>query len=76
MMVYGGRRNLDPANLNIYSRKRRDVNITLRPIYTIKNPLHPFGGWVVPRTGMNNFWRRDNLLQLPGFEPRTVQPVT
>lgn len=39
-----------------------------------KNPrTHWIGGRVGPRASVNCFWRRENILPMPGFEPWTIQ---
>lgn len=41
-----------------------------------KNPRnHLIRGWVSPRAGLGVAAEQTNLLPLPGFEPRSVQPI-
>jgi hypothetical protein len=40
-----------------------------------KNTTHCRESWVGPRTHMNGFWRRENVLSPTVFEPQTVLPV-
>ena len=51
----------------------RDEWSTLRPARFTPGiePRYPLG----PRPGLDVFGEEENLLPLPGFEPRTVQPV-
>ena len=37
--------------------------------------MHSIAGWMGPRAGMDSFGEEKMLLPLPGFEPRTVQPI-
>ena len=49
------------------------VNTTPRPLYPQERPgTHCIGGWVGPRVGLDG---REKSQPLPGFDPRTVQPV-
>jgi hypothetical protein len=39
-------------------------------------PLYPLNNWLDrPRTRYGRFGKEKNFLFLPGFEPRTVQPL-
>ena len=49
------------------------VNATPRPLYPGERPgTHYIGDWVGPRAGLDGCGKS---LPLPGFDPRTVQPV-
>ena len=37
--------------------------------------IHSIAGWMGPRAGLDGFGEEKMLLPLPGFEPRTVQPI-
>ena len=52
------------------------VNTTPRPLYPRKRPgTHCIGGWVGSRAGLDVFWTGAENIALPGFDPRTLQPV-
>jgi len=49
------------------------VNATPLPLYPRKRPgTHCTGGWVGSRLGMAGYGKS---YPLPGFDPRTVQPI-
>jgi hypothetical protein len=49
------------------------VNATPWPLYPRERPTaHCIGGWVATRAGLD---RGGKISPLPGFDPRTVQPV-
>ena len=51
----------------------RVVDATPRPLYPRERPgTHCIGGWLGPRAGLD---RCGKSRPLPGFDPRTVQPV-
>ena len=37
--------------------------------------IHSIADWMGPRAGLDSFREEKMLLLLPGFEPRTVQPI-
>ena len=50
------------------------VHATPRPLYPLERPgTHYIGGWVGPRAGLDGCGKSRPP---PGFDPRTVQPVT
>jgi hypothetical protein len=56
--------------------KAKKVNVTALPLDYQESRLVPTAegaGWVPEPMG--SFWIRENLLPLPRFEARTVQPV-
>jgi hypothetical protein len=55
-----------PPILNRYSRQRRVISFTLRPIYHRESPPPPGG----PQTQSGRFEEEHNLLLLPGIETR------
>jgi len=60
--------------LNLGARCGRVVNATPRPLYPLERPgTHCTGGWVGPRAGLDESGKSRHP---PGFDPRTVQPVT
>jgi len=55
MKACKGNRSVDPLILNLNTRWRWVVNVTLRPLYSPgKNPGTPgLGGWVETRAGLD-----------------------
>jgi hypothetical protein len=75
--TYRERRAIAPLILNLGTIWKAVVNFTPRPLYhrQINSGTHWAGGWLGPRVGLESFWKTENFLSLPGFEPRTVKPV-
>jgi len=77
MKIYRGSGRTAPLIPNLGRRWRWMVTLTTRPLYPrLKSRLYPvnrrMGG---PQMGTGRFGGKKNLLSLPGFEPRLVQPV-
>jgi hypothetical protein len=70
------RRGIPQLILNLDARLRSVVNITPRPLYFPGKDfrIHWRGSWASPNAG-TDVLRAEKNLPLPGYEPRTVQPV-
>jgi len=74
MKGHRGKRGIAPLILNLDTRRGSVVNFTPRPLFSWERtpiPAEKDAGWAPEPVW--SFWR--NLLPLPGFGPRTVQPV-
>ena len=69
-----GSRGIDLLFHDHGTRRGWGVSVTPRPLFTpAERPdTHCTGGWVGPRAGLD---RCGKSCPLPGFDPRTVQPV-
>ena len=65
-------RGVAPLFLNLGTRWRSVVNFTPQPLCRRKEPRYPLSGGL---GGSVLIGEEKNLLPLPAFEPRTVQPV-
>jgi len=76
MKAYGGIRGIAPLILDLSTTWRFVVQFTPWPLYPrniLRRPLNRrLSG---PQRGFGQFWRKENLLFLPVFEPPTDQPV-
>jgi len=60
--------------LNFRTRWSWVVNFTSCPLSLGKEPKYPWG-WVGSRTGLNGYGEEKISVAVPGFEPRTIQPL-
>jgi hypothetical protein len=70
--AYRGSRVVTPLILNLGGGRKLGVSIMLRPFYPQERTRDLLSRWL---GGAWTFWGIENLLFLPGFEPRIVQPV-
>jgi len=76
MKAYRGSRGINPLILNFGARWRSVINITPRLLHPQKEPDYPVQRRVGGRQSQAGHFEGDkNLLALPGFEPRTIQPA-
>jgi hypothetical protein len=69
----GRGRGIDLLFLDLRTAKGWVVSTTPRPLYPREiSGTHCTGGWVGPRAGLDVC---EKSRPLPGFDPRTVQPI-
>jgi len=75
--AYGGSKVTASLILGLGTKGRWKINFTFRPFYIPGRNLgtHWIGGWSTPELVAESFADEKHLLYLPGFDPRTVQPV-
>jgi hypothetical protein len=76
MKTYRERRRVSPLILNLDTRHRWVVNCTPRPLCPQeRTPFTMNRRLAGPQSRCGRFGNELNLMPLPGFEPRIVQPV-
>ena len=65
-----------PLILKLETRWRWLVNFTPLPLYSREEPRYPLNRKLGRHQSLSGrFWKRENLLHVPGFEPRNIQPA-
>ena len=59
-------------NQHLLQSKVSCIRVRAMKAYRGRRGAHEIGGWVILRAGVDVFWRRENLLPLPRFEPPTA----
>jgi hypothetical protein len=77
MMVYKGSGCKAPLILTVGTNLKFVMSLALRSLYALERAASTqwLGVWLGPKAGLDCFKEKINLLLLPGFETRILQPV-